>query len=145
RIEDLPQPAKQAKIDEPSQAQGSNVDPVGTKRIDCWSALSQDDDTYCKCRARQSGCQQRELRADAAVLQRWHNQKDLLHKKPTRVLVASLLVGLLESRCLWKHGKVRQIAVLVIVIEAVTDHERIGNIKSAVIGLKRDRLPAALA
>src|SRR5262245_32806642 len=100
RIDQLPQPAKQTKIDDPSPAQGSNLDPVGTKRFGYWSALSQHSYAYCKCWARQGGCQQRGLRADAAVFQRWNNQKDLLHRNPTRVLVASLLVGLLGSLCL---------------------------------------------
>src|SRR5437588_13103893 len=45
----------------------------------------------------------------------------------------------------WQHGHMRQLAVFIIEVEAIADHEHIGDVEAAVIGLQGNLLPSAFA
>src|SRR3954447_25914584 len=59
-----------------------------------------------------------------------------------RVFGASLIPGTLSLR--GQHGDVRQMAVFVVVVQAVADHEPVGDLEADVVRLEGDLLPPDL-
>ena len=58
---------------------------------------------------------------------------------------ASFLLPIADYSLFPQHPDIRQVPILVVIVESITDDKRIGDDKPAVVGLERNDLAAHLA